>query len=64
MDTFYQKYARSYNIQGTSCLGCCILKHIYFNLTTAVLDGVSVAHFIFGPSVKSLTSLYDRTKYN
>ena len=57
MDAFYQKCSRHYIIQGDGCLVYYIPKHRSFNLDPAVLDCVSVTHFIFQPSVKSLASL-------
>ena len=57
MDTFNQKCTRSYVIQGTCCLVYHIANYIYFNLVTAALDGISVAHVVFRTSIKSIISV-------
>ena len=64
MDTFYQKCPGSHNIQGAGCMGYHIPNHTHFNLVPSALDGLSVTHVVFQPSVKSLVSLYNRTRGN
>ena len=63
MDTFYPKCSKSHDIKDKCCLGCRILKRIYFNLTIAVLDVLSMAHVVDKPFVKSLVALCNRAIY-
>ena len=62
MDAFNQKCTKSYAIQSTGCMVSHIPNHIYFKLVPAELDGLSVAHVVFEPSVKSLVSLCGRAR--